>query len=295
MKTAPSFPERSSSSPCLSAMCVAWRPIRPPFRVASVANFLPLVSPSTLARARGQRRRSGPDEATKSTVQKLPLLTVRAGPRDGEEWVKRLKEEYMALITVSRVSIAVAPMQSCCYACQCSLPGSLEERPPQPLHARLRSTKRSTKRRGTSGSRSSPMQTARTGRARCGTCMSCCVTSSISTSSCPPHTQTYLPSLRCPTSTARRRKCTEAARSASTRTSDRCGRGMCHTLALRMRWRSGYARSRGTNAAAPNRHAFLTSLLARRHCAQMGPWLAVEIPSLIANGKIKKPGEGEGS
>ncbi len=47
---------------------------------------------------------SGPDEATKSTVQKLPLLTVKAGPRDGEEWIKRMKEEYMALIAYQKVN-----------------------------------------------------------------------------------------------------------------------------------------------------------------------------------------------
>jgi len=40
------------------------------------------------------------DEATKQNVQKLPLLTTRAGPRDGENWIKRLKEEYGALIQV---------------------------------------------------------------------------------------------------------------------------------------------------------------------------------------------------
>lgn len=38
------------------------------------------------------------DESTKRTVQKIPLLTTRAGPRDGEQWTKRLKEEYLALI-----------------------------------------------------------------------------------------------------------------------------------------------------------------------------------------------------
>ncbi|KUF92629.1 Histone-lysine N-methyltransferase ATX3 [Phytophthora nicotianae] len=38
------------------------------------------------------------DENTKRTVQKIPLLTTRAGPRDGESWTKRLKEEYLALI-----------------------------------------------------------------------------------------------------------------------------------------------------------------------------------------------------
>ena len=43
---------------------------------------------------------SGPDEATKATVQKLPMLTVKAGPRDGDDWIARMKEEYMALIQV---------------------------------------------------------------------------------------------------------------------------------------------------------------------------------------------------
>ncbi len=38
------------------------------------------------------------DEQTKEKLKKIPLLTVNAGPRDGEEWIKRLKEEYAALI-----------------------------------------------------------------------------------------------------------------------------------------------------------------------------------------------------
>ena len=33
-------------------------------------------------------------------VQKIPLLKIRAGPRDGPKWIDRLKEEYQALITV---------------------------------------------------------------------------------------------------------------------------------------------------------------------------------------------------
>jgi ufm1-conjugating enzyme 1 len=41
------------------------------------------------------------DENTKKTVQKIPLLVTRAGPRDGENWTKRLKEEYLALIQVT--------------------------------------------------------------------------------------------------------------------------------------------------------------------------------------------------
>eukprot|EP00898_Chlorokybus_atmophyticus_P008023 jgi/Chlat1/8221/Chrsp76S07665 len=40
----------------------------------------------------------GWDASTRSAVQRIPLLRTRAGPRDGEEWVKRLKEEYQALI-----------------------------------------------------------------------------------------------------------------------------------------------------------------------------------------------------
>ncbi|OQR99148.1 Ufm1-conjugating enzyme 1 [Achlya hypogyna] len=38
------------------------------------------------------------DDGTKRTVQQLPLLATRAGPRDGAAWIDRLKEEYTALI-----------------------------------------------------------------------------------------------------------------------------------------------------------------------------------------------------
>eukprot|EP01063_Lacrimia_lanifica_P005341 TRINITY_DN13115_c0_g1_i1.p2 TRINITY_DN13115_c0_g1~~TRINITY_DN13115_c0_g1_i1.p2 ORF type:complete len:161 (+),score=62.63 TRINITY_DN13115_c0_g1_i1:68-550(+) len=34
----------------------------------------------------------------KGTVKKIPLLKTKAGPRDGEQWTQRLKEEYEALI-----------------------------------------------------------------------------------------------------------------------------------------------------------------------------------------------------
>ena len=40
------------------------------------------------------------DDSTKATVQKIPMLTVRAGPRDGDEWIKRQKQELQALIKV---------------------------------------------------------------------------------------------------------------------------------------------------------------------------------------------------
>lgn len=39
-------------------------------------------------------------QSIKDLAQKIPLLTVNAGPRDGEKWTQRLKEEYLALIKV---------------------------------------------------------------------------------------------------------------------------------------------------------------------------------------------------
>ena len=38
------------------------------------------------------------DAATKAAVGKIPILKTKAGPRDKEAWVNRLKEEYMSLI-----------------------------------------------------------------------------------------------------------------------------------------------------------------------------------------------------
>ena len=40
------------------------------------------------------------DAATKQALAAIPLCTTRAGPRDGERWVARLKEEYTSLIKV---------------------------------------------------------------------------------------------------------------------------------------------------------------------------------------------------
>lgn len=40
------------------------------------------------------------DEATKKTLTSIPLLKTHAGPRDGDQWVLRLKEEYLSLIKV---------------------------------------------------------------------------------------------------------------------------------------------------------------------------------------------------
>lgn len=38
------------------------------------------------------------DPATKESVKRIPLLKTKAGPRDGDAWVARMKEEYASLI-----------------------------------------------------------------------------------------------------------------------------------------------------------------------------------------------------
>lgn len=43
------------------------------------------------------------DESTRTTLSNIPLLKTRAGPRDKELWVQRLKEEYQAMIKVIRL------------------------------------------------------------------------------------------------------------------------------------------------------------------------------------------------
>lgn len=40
------------------------------------------------------------DESTRKTLSSIPLLKTKAGPRDKELWVQRLKEEYQSLIKV---------------------------------------------------------------------------------------------------------------------------------------------------------------------------------------------------
>ena len=40
------------------------------------------------------------DEATKKTLASIPLLRTNAGPREGDQWAARLKEEYLSLIKV---------------------------------------------------------------------------------------------------------------------------------------------------------------------------------------------------
>ena len=45
------------------------------------------------------------DEATKQSLAQIPLLKTKAGPREGDLWVQRLKEEYTALIKVHFVAL----------------------------------------------------------------------------------------------------------------------------------------------------------------------------------------------
>lgn len=44
------------------------------------------------------------DPTTKSTLTQIPLLTIKAGPRDGNKWTQRLKEEYKALIAYTSMN-----------------------------------------------------------------------------------------------------------------------------------------------------------------------------------------------
>lgn len=45
------------------------------------------------------------DESTKKTLSSIPLLKTKAGPRDKELWVQRLKEEYTSLIQVIQLNL----------------------------------------------------------------------------------------------------------------------------------------------------------------------------------------------
>lgn len=51
-----------------------------------------------------QKNMEGWDPNTKSTLTQIPLLTTKAGPRDGAAWTTRLKEEYKALIAYTQMN-----------------------------------------------------------------------------------------------------------------------------------------------------------------------------------------------
>uniref|UniRef100_A0A9J2PUZ1 Ubiquitin-fold modifier-conjugating enzyme 1 n=1 Tax=Ascaris lumbricoides TaxID=6252 RepID=A0A9J2PUZ1_ASCLU len=42
---------------------------------------------------------AGIDESVKQSLKAIPLMKTKAGPRDGDLWIQRLKEEFEALIT----------------------------------------------------------------------------------------------------------------------------------------------------------------------------------------------------
>lgn len=52
------------------------------------------------------------DEGTRTTLSNIPLLKTRAGPRDKELWVQRLKEEYQAMIKVTKLICPFNRIQS---------------------------------------------------------------------------------------------------------------------------------------------------------------------------------------
>lgn len=51
-----------------------------------------------------KKKMEGWDPSTKSTLTQIPLLTTKAGPRDGAAWTQRLKEEYKALIAYTQMN-----------------------------------------------------------------------------------------------------------------------------------------------------------------------------------------------
>ncbi|KAH8327038.1 hypothetical protein KR074_001072 [Drosophila pseudoananassae] len=44
------------------------------------------------------------DDSTRKTLSNIPLLQIRAGPREKDVWVQRLKEEYQSLIKVTELA-----------------------------------------------------------------------------------------------------------------------------------------------------------------------------------------------
>ena len=64
----------------------------------SAWNSSELVRISTV---RGRCNTKMVDAGTKKALAAIPLLKTKAGPRDGDLWVQRLKEEYQSLIKVN--------------------------------------------------------------------------------------------------------------------------------------------------------------------------------------------------
>ncbi|KAK6044336.1 Ubiquitin-fold modifier-conjugating enzyme 1 [Cooperia oncophora] len=58
------------------------------------------------------------DDSTKSRLKAIPLCKTKAGPRDGDLWIERLKEEYQSIIKfvqnnkkLTRIGSALSRMQ----------------------------------------------------------------------------------------------------------------------------------------------------------------------------------------
>lgn len=103
------------------------------------------------------------DASTRKTLSGIPLLQTKAGPRDKELWVQRLKEEYQSLIKV-RSSIWICPsaiLLSFFFFIFC-----------------FRSMCRITRMRIRTGSVSNQIKKAQSGSAHAGTCIICWNTSS---------------------------------------------------------------------------------------------------------------------
>lgn len=66
------------------------------------------------------------DESTRKTLSSIPLLQIKAGPRDKDIWVARLKEEYQALIKVIFTSEYVMNYDS--SGLECTKQGAMKMR-----------------------------------------------------------------------------------------------------------------------------------------------------------------------
>src|SRR5690554_5904789 len=67
----------------------------------SPTRFPPLFSTSPSGNMAAAPAAPAPvDDSLKAAVRKIPLLSIRAGPKDGERWLDRLKQELKALISV---------------------------------------------------------------------------------------------------------------------------------------------------------------------------------------------------
>jgi hypothetical protein len=71
------------------------------FKCRILPTFAVLLTPSHRVSMVFTNRKIMVDEVTKKQLASIPLLKTKAGPRDGELWVQRLKEEYQSLIKVS--------------------------------------------------------------------------------------------------------------------------------------------------------------------------------------------------